>query len=114
MKIITIALLMVSLHSYADSIEECNEKASFEKETMAAALSGITIRDYLEGIDRSKWEHAILVYENHNAVSHSKINGNFQATTAEFHFHTTLESDSITCYRDALGMKYPFEKYQED
>ena len=111
MKILTaLALLILSLNSYAEpTVEECNEKAAFEKETMTAALSNIPVGGYLEGIDRSKWEHALKVYEYYNTVSVAKINGKFQATTAEFHFHTTLESDSITCFREALGMKYAWE-----
>ena len=108
MKILTtLALLLLSLNSYAKpTIEECNEKADFEKEAMAAALSGKTIRDYLQGIDRSKWEHALKVYELYNTVSIARINGKFQTTTLRFHLSTMLESDSLECYREALNLTF--------
>ena len=108
--IATIALLVFSLNGYAEpTIEECNEKADFEKETMAAALSGKTIRDYLQGIDRSKWDHALTVYERYNGFLIARNNGKFQTTTLESLIRAMVEDASIACFREALGMKYGWE-----
>ena len=111
MKILTtLALLLLSLNSYAEpTIEECNEKADFEKATMTAALSGKTIRDYLQGIDRSKWEHALTVYERYNSFLMARNNGKFQTTTLESLIRAMVEDASIACFREALGMKYGWE-----
>ena len=100
--ITTLALLILSLNSYAEpTIEECNEKAAFEKETMKAALSGITIRVYLEGIDGSKWEHALDVYGNFISFSAARITGKFQTTTFAMMAHWRVEDSSISCCREA-------------
>ena len=108
--IATIALLVFSLNGYAEpTIEECNEKADFEKETMAAALSGKTIRDYLQVIDRSKWEHALQVYGYYISFSSARINGKFQTTTLEALATMRVEDNSVSCYREAIGMKYAWE-----
>lgn len=105
--IATIALLVVSLNSYArPTIEECNEKAAFEDETLNTVMSTTRIHQYLTTIDRSKWEHALKVYELYNTVSVAKINGKFQTTTLRFHLSTMLESDSIECYRKALNLTF--------
>ena len=115
MKILTtLALLLLSLNSYAEpTIEECNEKADFEKATMTAALSGKTIRDYLQGIDRSKWEHALEVYGYYISFSTARINGKFQTTTLEALATMRIEDNSISCYREAIGMKYAWEDEQD-
>ena len=106
MKIITtIALSILSLNSYSDSIEDCYKKAVFEKETFEAALSGVKLADYLEGIEVSKRKDALSLYQLYNAYSGGRLNGHYQETTPEFWAHTMAEGNSIDCYQTALGFQ---------
>ena len=100
MKIITIALLLISFNSYS-TIEECNDVATFGRNTLEAAASGISIADYIKDIDQTRLKEAVYSYKwfrDHGGQLMS-------AEKAEVLINNAYEDNLISCYEDVLEMK---------
>ena len=114
MKIIAIVLLALSFNSYSElitdfsglhtkrTLEECNVVAAFRRATLEAAMSGVSVAAYIEGLDQSKIEEAIALYLLYNSYATALINGHFKEVDPDFWIHTDVEGELLMCYERAL------------
>ena len=86
-------------------LENCDAQATFERKAMEAAFKGISLTEYIKGIEKIYQGEVVAWYKWNNDM---KIeSGILWALQGQFVIDTVVEKNLVDCYEKVMEDKQP-------